>query len=118
VNDGADRNEPIDDDFPSRPRPAGAVAALLISIYSWLLIVGIHVYNALFAGIGFRGVKYYVTLGIAVVSALYVSFHGRALTRRWLPRKAGGIVLTARETLLVVAVVLFFSAYFTWIVWL
>jgi hypothetical protein len=96
-------------------RPAMAIGASFISMFSLILIVGIHIHN-IFCGGNWPGPRrYYTTLALVLVSGIYLRFHGRALMRKWLPRRHGQMVLTKREIMLVIGLVLFFDAYLTWI---
>lgn len=60
---------------------------LLVAIYSWLLTVGMHVFNAFFRN-GPGSFKYYVTLGIAISTTIFMQLWGKRIVsehfgKRW-----------------------------------
>jgi hypothetical protein len=96
---------------------AGAIIAFMICVYSWLLAIGLTIFRSFFAANRALGTKYYVTLGIALASSLYMSFHGRRLVQQHFgpSGRGGNIALTPAQALLIVVMVLAFAAYFAWI---
>ena len=89
---------------------------LLISIYSWMLTIGIHVFDRLFAVNRPGGVKYDVTVGIAMVSSTYMTTYGRPLIRKWFGSRSGSnIAITSGQALVVFLLTLGCGVYFAWL---
>ena len=100
----------------SEERPTGAIVVLLVSIYSWMLTVGIHVFGRFFAVNRPGGLKYDVTVGIAIVTSIYMAIYGRRLIREWFGNRGGNnIVVTPGQALIVVLVVIACGSYFAWL---
>lgn len=100
----------------SEQRPTGAIVVLLISIYSWMLMIGIHVFDRFFAMNRPGGLKYDVTVGVALASSIYSSVYGRPLIRKWFGARSGGnITITPGQALIVVLLTVGCGAYFAWI---
>jgi hypothetical protein len=88
----------------------------LISVYCWILVIGMQVFAAFNGGIA-DNTKWYITLGIAIAAWLFMQFHGNAVLQRncagTSPRAAN---LTAAQSIGVVAFVIGAGAYLSWIV--
>ena len=97
-------------------KPTVAIFVLLISIYSWMLTLGLRIFRNFFAAKDALGVKYYLTLGIAIASSLYLSLHGRTLVRRQFGAKRGrGIVVTPAQSVSIFLFVLACGCYLAWL---
>lgn len=96
--------------------PTAAIIAGFIFTYSWMLMIGLSLFRNFFAANRPGGVKYYVTLGIALASSLYMALHGRSVIRKHLVAFGGRKThITAGQAILVVALALSFGVYFAWI---
>lgn len=96
--------------------PTGAIVAGFISVYSFLLTIGLHVFRNFFAANRPGGLKYNVTLGIALASSLYMAIHGRSVIRKHVGPREGRIAfISPGQALLVIALALSFGVYFAWI---
>lgn len=95
--------------------PTFAILVLLIGVYSWLLTLAMHVFGALFKN-GPGSVKYYLTLGIAIASTLYMQFHGKRVVRRHFGARGGrNLVLSTGQAVYVVVFVVGCGIYLTWL---
>jgi hypothetical protein len=103
-------------DSNSEGRPTVPILVLLISTYSWMLTIGLHLFRRFFAANGPGGLKYNVTLGIALASSVYMTFHGRFVIRRYFGTAgARNENLSPVEALVVIAFVLGAGVYLAWI---
>jgi hypothetical protein len=81
-----------------------------------MLIIGLHVFEHFFAANRPGSVKYYVTLGIAFASSLYMSIHGKGMIRRDLGHRGGrNIEVTPLQAILVILVMVSCGIYLAWI---
>lgn len=81
-------------------------------------MIGIHVFDAFFALNRPGGLKYDVTVGVALASSIYTSIYGRPLIRKWFGARSGsniGIAITPGQALIVVLLTVGCGAYFAWI---
>ncbi len=100
----------------SRSMPSFVILVLLVSSCTWMLMIAIHVFDIFFAGIRLGNVKYFLTLGIAFASTLYMTLHGRFVIRRYLGLTGGlNLMVTPGQAILVVVFMITFSAYCTWV---
>jgi hypothetical protein len=98
-------------------KPTLVIFVLIIWVYSWMLMLGLRVFRIFFAAKAGAGTKYYLTLSIAIASSIYLAVHGRSVLRRHIgPRGARNLVVTPRQALMVVLVVLAFGGYFAWLI--
>lgn len=98
-------------------KPTFAVVALLIGVYSWLLTVAMHIFDA-FPKNGPGSVKYSVTLGIAIAATLYTRLQGSRLIREHLGANGGrNLELTGRQCLCVVIFMVSGGTYLAWLMW-
>ena len=96
-------------------KPTFAIVVLLISIYSIILTLGMHVFEGFFNN-GPASTKYYVTLGIAISSALYMQIHGKKVVREHFGSMGGRkLELTGWQSLYVV---LFMTSCVIYAMWL
>jgi hypothetical protein len=96
--------------------PTAAIIAGFVFTYSWMLMIGLSIFRNFFAANRPGGVKYNVTLGIALASSLYMALHGRSVIRKHFVALGGRKThITAGQAILVVALALSFGAYFAWI---
>ncbi len=93
-----------------------AIMVLLIGVYSWLLTIAMHVFDAFFKN-GPGSLKYYITLGIAFASTLFMQIYGKRVVRHHFGTIGGrNFVLSTKQAFYVVIFVLGFSVYFVWFV--
>lgn len=96
--------------------PTVAIVAGFISVSSWMLMIGLHVFRNLFAANRPGGLKYNVTLGIALASSLYMALQGRSVIGEYIfPRVGRYYYMTIGQATLVVALLLSFGVYVAWI---
>lgn len=100
----------------SEKRPTFTIFVLLVSVYSWMLTLGFRVFRNFFDVRNLATEKYYVTVGIAIASSLYLALHGRSLLRRQLGVRGGrNIVVTPSQALMVILFAVSFGCYFAWL---
>lgn len=96
-------------------KPTFAIVVLLIGVYSWWLTLALHVFDAFFKN-GPGSVKYFVTLGIAISSTLFMQIKGKRIVRQHFgARGVRNLELSGRQASYVVLVVLSFSLYLMWL---
>jgi hypothetical protein len=96
-------------------KPTFAVFVLLISGYSWLLTIGMHIFHAFFNN-GPASVKYFITLGIALSSTVFMHLYGERIIRQHFARMGGrNLVLTTQQVLYVVIFVICCGIYLAWL---
>jgi len=101
---------------PQRDKPTLAILILLICIYSWMLTAAMHLFDAFFKN-GPGSFKYYLTLGIAIASSVFVQVYGKRVVREHFGRQGGvNLELNPRQAALVTALVVGFGIYLTWVV--
>ena len=96
-------------------RPTTAIVVLLVSVYSLFLTIGLHVFRNFFAANRPGGLKYNVTLGIAIASSVYMTIHGRSVIRKYFARGARNVTVSPGQILVVIALLMGCGAYFAWI---
>ena len=83
-------------------KPTFAIFVLLIGVYSWLMWLmklSMHVFDTLIKN-GPGSVKYFVTLGIVIASAMFMQIYGKRVVREHFGRKGGhNLELTSRQAL-------------------
>jgi|GEM_PF-2079918 len=97
--------------------PTTAIIVMFISTYSWFLLFGLHKFgNVLFPANAAGGLKYNVTLGIALASSIYMIIHGRSVYHKhFIARHGKHMNVTAGQALVVILMAGAFGAYFAWI---
>ena len=70
----------IASDYLRTYKPTFAIFVLLIGTYSWILTIVMHVFNIFFKN-GPGSFKYYVTLGIAISSSVFMRLYGTRVVR-------------------------------------
>ena len=96
--------------------PTAAIIVSLVSVFSLMLMIGLHVFRNFFAANRPGGLKYNVTLGIALASSMYMTLHGRSVFyKHFVARRGRDINVTAGQALVVIALLLVSGAYFAWI---
>lgn len=96
-------------------KPTFAIFVLLISIYSWLLMIGMTIFRVFFNN-GPGSTKYYVTLGIAISSTIFMKVYGRRIVQEYFGAMGGKrIELSGRQAIYVTLFVMFTGVYFTWL---
>ena len=89
----------------------------LISVYCWILVIGMQVFAAINGGTP-DNTKWYVTLGIAVAALLFMQFHGNAvLQRNFAGTSPRATTLTPVQSIGIVAFVIGAGVYLSWIVY-
>lgn len=97
-------------------KPTFAIIVLLIGVYSWLLTVAMHVLGGVFFN-GLDSLKYFLTLGIAIASTLYMKFHGQRVVRHHFGTEGGrNLELSAGQAIRVVVLVVSFGLYAVWLI--
>lgn len=99
---------------PQGHQPTIAVLTLLISIYSCMLTIGMHVFEAFFKN-GPGTFKYYVTLGIAITATCFTQVWGKKILKQHFAGKGTRFVLTTRQSIYVVALVVGCGSYLVWL---
>lgn len=105
-------------DPPDRTTPAAptfAIIVLMISVFAWMLTVGLHWFGAgLRNGPGNH--KYWMTVAIAVISTIYTRLHGQRVIRQHFGTTGGRSVnLTGQQAFCVALFVVGFGIYLTWL---
>ena len=96
-------------------KPTFAILVLLVGIYSWVLTFAMHIFDA-FIKNGPGSTKYYVTLGIAISSTIFMQVHGKRLVREHFGKMGGrNLLLESRQIKYVVAFILGCSFYMVWL---
>ncbi|QDS95083.1 hypothetical protein FF011L_38670 [Roseimaritima multifibrata] len=97
-------------------KPTYAVMILLVGIYSWLLTIGMHLFDTFFNN-GPGSLKYVVTLAIAVSATLFMQIRGKRVVREHFGRTGGrNLTLSSRQVGYVCFFVVSLSIYFVWVV--
>jgi len=99
------------------PKPILGVAALLLTIYSWMLTVAIIVGRGLL-GNGWPGaLREYVSLGVTCCLTIFVStmFRGQLRTLRQLRKKGRKVAISAGQAWVAVLIVLLAGIYGAWL---
>lgn len=96
-------------------KPTFAILVLLIGVYSWLLTLAMHIFDDFFNnGLGLT--KYFVTLGIAIASTLFMQIHGKRVIREHFGAKGGrNLELSGWQALYVVIFVVSCGIYGAWL---
>ncbi|KAA1262604.1 hypothetical protein LF1_51710 [Rubripirellula obstinata] len=96
-------------------KPTVAIMILLVGVYSWLLTVAIHIFDAFFRN-GPGTPKYFVTLGIAISATLFMQVYGKRVVREHFGRKGGrNLELSPRQAGYVSVFAMACSIYFVWV---
>ena len=100
---------------PRPEKPTFAIIIFLISIYSWLLSLGMHFFGGFFNGL--TPTKYYLTLGIAISATAYMKFRGNKIIREYFGptpdlRK---LEITSGQAAYIMIFLLGIGAYFAWL---
>lgn len=97
-------------------KPTIAIFILLIGVYSWILTLAIHIFDAFFKN-GPGSTKYFVTLGIAIAATLFTKIYGRKIVRAHFGSRGGrNLQITGWQAVYVTIFVLSLGIYFTWLV--
>ena len=96
-------------------KPTFAIFVLLIGIYSWLLMLAIHIFDAFFKN-GPGSTKYFVTLGIAISSSLFMQICGKRVVREHFGARGGrNLELNGRQALYIAIFVVCLGIYAAWL---
>jgi len=96
-------------------KPTFAVIVLLIGVYSWLLTLAMHIFEGFFKN-GPGSIKYFVTLGIAISSALFMQRYGKRVVREHFDALGGrNLVLSGRQAFYVTLFVVSLGVYLVWL---
>jgi hypothetical protein len=97
-------------------KPAFAIFILLISVYSWILTLAIHLFDVFFKN-GPGSTKYWVTLAIAISSTVYTRVYGKKIVRQHFGAQGGrNLYLSGRQAVYVAIFVVSLGIYFTWLI--
>lgn len=114
----SDQEPPAASCYVQKNKPTFAIFVLLIAVFSWLMwlmILAMHVFDT-FIKTGPGSVKYIVTLGIAISSAMFMQIYGNRVVREHFGRKGGhNLEVTSRQALCVVVFVVSFGIYVAWL---
>ena len=101
--------------IPRQEKPTFAIIVLLIGVYSSLLTIAMHAFEAFFKD-GPGSTKYYVTLGIAIAASLFMQVYGKRVVRQYFGRKGGNnLYLTPTQVGYVVVFVMCCVFYLVWV---
>ena len=96
-------------------KPTFAILVLLISVYSWLLTAAMHIFHTFFKN-GPGTTKYYVTLGIALTSTLFMKLYGGQIVRKHFGKLGGrNLELDTAQAIYVTLFVVAVGIYTTWL---
>ena len=96
-------------------KPTFAIFVLLIGVYSWLLTVAMHIFDAFFKN-GPGSIKYFVTLGIAISSTLFMQVYGKRVVREHFGAKGGRkLELSGRQATYITIFVVSLGIYVAWL---
>lgn len=96
-------------------KPTFAILVLLIGIYSWALTLAMHVFHAFFKN-GPGSIKYFVTLGIAISSTLFMQMHGKRVVHEHFGARGGrNLELSGRQAFYVALFLVSCGLYVTWL---
>jgi len=97
-------------------KPTFAIFVLLIGAYSWLLTVAMHIFGAFFKN-GPGSMKYFITLGIAISSTLFMQVYGKRVVREHFGAKGGRkLQLSGRQAVCITIFVVLLGFYAAWLV--
>ena len=100
----------------SEKRPTFTIFVLLVSVYSWMLTLGFRVFRNFFDVRNLATEKYYVTVGIAIASSLYLALMADPCSDVSLGCGGGrNIVVTPSQALMVILFAVSFGCYFAWL---
>lgn len=99
---------------PQGRQPTFAVLTLLISIYSCMLTIGMHLFEAFFKN-GPGTFKYYLTLGIAIAATFFTQVWGKKILKQHFVGRGTRFVLTARQSIYVIALIVGCGSYLVWL---
>ncbi|MBL8814386.1 MAG: hypothetical protein JNL58_00035 [Planctomyces sp.] len=92
-------------------KPTFAILVLLVSIFSWQLEVLLHFLDT-FCKNGPSPMEYFITLGIAISSTLYMQVYGKRIVREHFGAKYGTkLELSSRQAVYVTIFVVSFGIY-------
>jgi hypothetical protein len=98
-----------------KDKPTFAIFVLLISVYSWLLTIAMHISDAFFKN-GPGSIKYFVTLGIAITSTLFMQIYGKRVVREHFGVKGGRkLELSGRQAIYITVFVVSLGIYAAWL---
>ena len=96
-------------------KPTFAIFVLLVGVYSWLLTLAMHIFDAFFKN-GPGSAKYFVTLGIAISSTLFMQVYGKRVVREHFGARGGRkLVLSGRQAIYITIFVLSLGIYAAWL---
>ena len=97
-------------------KPTFAILVLLIGLYSWMLTAAMHIFQAFFKN-GPGTTKYYVTLGIALTSTLFMKLYGGQIVRKHFGNLGGrNLELDAAQVVYVTLFVVAAGIYAAWLI--
>lgn len=98
-----------------RDKPTFAIFVLLIGVYSSLLTIAMHVFDMFFPN-GPGSTKYFVTLGIAISSTLFMQTRGKQVVRKHFGARGGrNLELTGWQAIYIAAFVVSLGIYTAWL---
>lgn len=112
---GRDKTPPNVSHGVQRDKPTFAILVLLIGVYSWLLTWAMHIFDAFFKN-GPGSTKYFVTLGIAISSTVFMQVRGKRVIREHFGAQGGrNLELSSRQAIYVAIFVVSCGLYGTWL---
>ena len=109
--------EPQDASHSAQPAHSTfAIFVLLIGLYAWLLTFAMHVFGA-FLKNGPGSPKYYVTVGLAIASTVFMQVHGNRVVREHFGATgARGLEITGQQAMYVTIFVVALGIYAAWLI--
>lgn len=96
-------------------KPTFAILILLIGVYSWALTLGMHIFTVFFKN-GPGSFKYFVTLGVAISSSLFMQFYGKRVIRQHFGAMGGRkLELSGRQAIYITVFGVCVGIYFAWL---
>lgn len=112
---------PADTEPPTVPhdvqtgKPTFAIFVLLVGVYSWLLTIAMHIFEAFFKN-GPGSTKYFVTLGIAISSTLFMQVYGKRIVRNHFGTRGGReLELSGKQAIYITIFVVSLGIYGAWL---
>jgi hypothetical protein len=96
-------------------KPTFAIFVLLVGVYSWILTLAIHIFDAFFKN-GLGSTKYFVTLGIAISCTVFMQIYGKRIVREHLGVRGGrNLEISGRQAVYIAIFVVSIGIYAAWL---
>lgn len=109
--------KPPDVSHSAQPaHPTFAIFVLLIGLYAWMLTCAMHVFGAFFRN-GPGSPKYFVTIGLAIASTVFMQVYGNHVVREHFGAAgARRLELTGQQAMYVTIFVVAIGIYAAWLI--